>query len=89
MKNKRTEEYCQQQSIRQKDRVITPEWKNKISNSLKGRPSPNKPKQFIEYKNKIYSFKDFSLLIGCSLNYLYSKNKEIIERKFICKFLIK
>ena len=86
---KRSDEFCKEQSVRQQNRIINKNWRENISKSLKGRPSPNKPKQFIVYKDLTYSFKDFSLLVGCSLNYLYSKNKEIIERKYVCKFLKK
>lgn len=84
--NKRSEEYCQQQSIKQKGREITPEWRKNISKSLKGRPSPNKPKRFIEYNDNVYTFKEFSMLVGCDLSTLYTTKKDFTERKYNCKF---
>lgn len=87
--SKRSEEQCLQQSIRQKNRIITSEWKKNISKSLKGRPSPNKPKQFIEYNNNIYTFKEFSILVECDLSTLYTTKKEFTEKKYDCKIFTK
>ena len=84
---KRSEEYCLQQSIRQKNRVITQEWKDKISNTLKGRASPNKPKKFIIYNNITYSYKEFAEIVNCNLSNLYLTTQKYTEKKYGCKFL--
>lgn len=86
---KRSAEDNLQKSLRQKGRIITNEWRLKISNALKGRPSPNKPRKFIEYKNEILSFKDFSKLMDCDLSNLYTTRKEYTEKKYGCKIIFK
>jgi group I intron endonuclease len=84
---KRSPEYCAQQSINQKGRIISDEWRKKISNSLKGRKSPNKPKKFIKYNGKIFTFKDFSIFVNCDLSTLYVTKREYTERKYNCKII--
>jgi group I intron endonuclease len=84
---KRSPEDSLKKSIRQKGRIIDKEWRNKISKSLKGKPSPNKPKKFIEYSDKIYTYKEFSILVNCDLSTLYTTKKEYLEKKYNCKIL--
>jgi group I intron endonuclease len=86
--NKRNVDFCLEQSKRQKGRIITEEWRQKISSSLKGRKSPNKPKRFIEINNKSYSFKDFSEMVNCDISTLYTTKKEYTEKKYNCKIII-
>ena len=86
--NKRNVDFCLEQSKRQKGRIITEEWRQKISSSLKGRKSPNKPKRFIEINNKSYSFKDFSEMVNCDISTLYTTKKEYTEKKYNCKIVI-
>ena len=85
---KRSIEFCKEQSKRQKGRIITEEWKNNISSSLKGRKGPNKPKRFIEINDKRYSFKEFSEMVNCDISTLYTTKKEYTERKYSCKIII-
>lgn len=84
---KRTKEYCLRQSVRQQNRIITEEWRNNISQSLKGRISPNKPKKHILYNNTVYSYKKFSEIKNCDLSTLYVTKKEYTERKYGCKLI--
>jgi hypothetical protein len=84
---KRTEKQILEQSNRQKGRIITEEWKKNISNSLKGRKSPNKPKKFILFNNKIYTFNEFSKIVKCDLSTLYTTKKEYTEKKYNCKII--
>jgi hypothetical protein len=86
--NKRNVDFCLEQSKRQKGRIITEEWRQKISSSLKGRKGPNKPKRFIEINNKIYSFKVFSEMVNCDVSTLYQTKKEYTEKKYNCKIII-
>jgi len=86
---KRTEEQRLSQSKRQRGRKISDEWKQKISNSLKGRPSPNKPKRFIYYNEELHSFKDFANIMHCDLSNLYVTKTEYTEKKYGCKIIFK
>jgi group I intron endonuclease len=82
---KRNEKQILEQSFRQKGRIITEEWRKNISKSMKGKKSPNKPKKFIIYNDKTYTFKEFSDLMGCDLSTLYTTNHTYTEKKYNCK----
>lgn len=86
--NKRSPEFLQLQSERQKGRIITKEWREKISNSLKGKISPNKPKRFIKYVGNMYTFKEFSELVKCDLSNLYTTKREYTEKKYGCEIIL-
>lgn len=86
--NKRSAEFLQLQSERQKGRILTKEWKEKISNTLKGKKSPNKPKRFIKYGENMYTFNEFSKLVKCDLSNLYTTKKEYTEKKYSCKIIL-
>lgn len=84
---KRSVEFSKNQSIRQQHRIITKEWRDKISTTLEGRPSPNKPKKFVIYDGKTYSYKEFSEIKNCDLSTLYVTKREYTERKYGCKLI--
>jgi len=88
----RSQETKLKMSKKLKGRFIDEEWRNKISNTLKGRPSKGGRFEIkrVEYLGKLYTYTEFADLIGKSHSYistLYGKQLDSIEKRYNCKFL--
>lgn len=88
----RSEETKLKISKKLKNRIITEDWKNKISNSLKGRLSKGGRPEIkgIKYLDNLYTYREFAKLIGKSYSYistLYGEPLYNFERKYNCEFL--
>ncbi len=88
----RSEETKLKISKKLKNRIITENWKNKISNSLKGRLSKGGRSEIkgIKYLDNLYTYREFAKLIGKSYSYistLYGEPLYNFERKYNCEFL--
>jgi hypothetical protein len=79
------------QSKRQKGRVISEEWRKKLSIAGKGRPSHKRQtKRFVLKDNVKYSFPDFAKIMGLKNWEMYqSYNYEKFQKRFNCVFIRK
>lgn len=86
---KRSAEDSARKSIRQKGRIITKEWRDKISATTKGIPSHrHQAKRFVLKNGKKYLFADFAELVGVKRWEMYQPyNYDKFQKKFDCVFI--